>query len=126
MTVLVAAVVCGVLALVAGVVFARSAVVVPGTAAAGSGAVLVALVPPALPGVVLAAGILAALVGLAPAWVRREEALAAVRSVAAPADVGRWLGRWRVDRAFAAFLVLAFPAVATAAAVAFHTWATSR
>ena len=56
---------------------------------------------------------------------RRPPARATSEPAAPPALA--WLRlRWRSDRVFAAFLVLAFPPVFVTAAIAFVTWTAGR
>jgi hypothetical protein len=128
-----------------GAVFCLAAVTVAGfiTGAAGAGLLLLGAVDllPLLGG----AAVLALVCGIAPGWARVEawqatrfQALtageeAAVARRAPPAAVGRHRIdgpkariRWRTDRVFAAFLVLAFPPSVAAFSLWFVDWVSGR
>lgn len=102
-----------------GLVFCLGAVTVAGFAAGAAAAGLVVLQPDTLLPVLGGAALLAVGCGLAPGWTRVEawqaahaRPLPAEEATVVPADdrsrIRRLRDRWRSDRVFAAFLVLAF------------------
>ncbi|SDO52231.1 hypothetical protein SAMN05660199_02064 [Klenkia soli] len=126
-----------------GLVFSLGAITIAGFAAGAASAGVVVLEPGHLVTVLLVLVVTAVVCGLAPGWAR-VEAWQAVRSTplsareeGAVAQVplvqqqraslpSRLRVRWRSDRVFAAFLVLAFPPVFVTAAIAFVTWTENR
>ena len=128
-----------------GLVFSLGAITIAGFAAGAASAGIVVLEPDHLVTVLLALVVTAVVCGLAPGWARveawqairstplsgREEAalaqvpLATLRRAGLPSRL-RVRVRWRSDRVFAAFLVLAFPPVFVTGAIAFVTWTANR
>jgi hypothetical protein len=127
-----------------GAVFCFAAVTVAGFTAGAAAAGLLVLGVVGLVPVLAGAALLALLCGVAPGWAR-VEAWQAARSVALTAGEEAGLARtalpltgrhrmkgprqkivWRADRAFAAFLVLAFPPSIAALSLWFIGWVALR
>ncbi|MEI4280457.1 hypothetical protein [Klenkia terrae] len=126
-----------------GLVFSLGAITIAGFAAGAASAGVVVLEPEHLVTVLLALVVTAVVCGLAPGWARveawqavrsaplsgREQSAVAQVPLAAQRRAGlpsRLRVRWRSDRVFAAFLVLAFPPVFVTGAIAFVTWTANR
>ncbi|MCZ2836859.1 hypothetical protein [Modestobacter sp. VKM Ac-2985] len=121
-----------------GLVFCLGAVTVAGFAAGAAAAGLVVLQPDTLLPLLVGAALLALGCGLAPGWTRVEawqaaqshplsaDAEAPVVPVADRSRGQQLRDRWRSDRVFAAFLVLAFHPVLAACSLWFIDWTQRR